>query len=680
MNDRPAETMTYQAKTYAADANEPESEVWKTPTSIPVERPPFRRLNAYAFDPSLSQQLQYAGINRVTLKVPWEFDPETNKDTLEPGPVGEYLEVVDVDPASRCFYAPVNLDEPYLLATDGLTPAEANPQFHQQMVYAVAMTTIMQFEHALGRRILWSPHRAGGDDYEPDRSRARQPNQYWTYVPQLRIYPHALREANAYYSSEKKALLFGYFPAFVTDVGEHLPGGMVFTCLSHDVIAHETTHALLDGMHRRFLEASNRDILAFHEAFADIVALFQHFSFPEVLRQQIARTRGDLATENLLAQLAQQFGQATGLHGALRDSLGTFNKVTNKWEATPPDPKKIQCEDEPHARGAILVAAVFRAFVSIYKARSVDLLRIATSGTGILPEGELHPDLVNRLAAEAAKAAQHVLRMCIRALDYCPPVDLTFGEYLRAMITADYDLVRDDDLGYRLAVVEAFRDYGIYPREVRTLSVDSLRWQPPVPFEEKTLALPCIEELRALVEKQGYTTNRERIYYEQNEAAKVLHQSLQRNPGLAAALGLDTQNVLWPDGTFRFEVHSCRPAHRVGPDGQTLIDLVVEMTQWRPGYDNEEVQKQAATDPAKVPEYDFRFRGGSTLLIDLHSGTVRYVIFKDVMSSRRLSMQRDYRAGKDDATMRGVYFSGLEQARHEPLAFLHRSEPDGGPA
>ena len=64
-----------------------------------------------------------------------------------------------------------------------------------------------------------------------------------------------------------------------------------------------------------------------------------------------------------------------------------------------------------------------------------DLRRIATGGTGILPPGDIHPDLVDRLADEAAKSASHVLRMCIRALDYCPPVDLTFGEYLRALIT-----------------------------------------------------------------------------------------------------------------------------------------------------------------------------------------------------------------------------------------------------
>ena len=244
----------------------------------PVKRPPSSRsLRVYAFDPSFNWKLDTAVINRMTLDVPWE--------ELGHGPVGEYLEVVDVDPASGCCYAPVDLNDPNLLAMDGLDPAEGDPQFHQQMVYAVAMTTIRNFERALGRRVFWSE--AGKE-------------QDYAFVRRLRIYPHALREANAYYSPQRKALLFGYFPASTSDPGHNLPGGTVFTCLSHDIIAHETTHALLDGLHRRFIEPSNQDVLAFHEAFADVVALFQHFSFPEVLRHQIARTRGDLASQNLL--------------------------------------------------------------------------------------------------------------------------------------------------------------------------------------------------------------------------------------------------------------------------------------------------------------------------------------------------------------------------------------------
>jgi len=112
-----------------------------------------------------------APISEVTISVPWE--------PLKPGPSGEYLHVIDVDPASGCFYEPVNLDDPALLAQSGLPLSEGTPQFHQQMVYAVSRLTINNFEHALGRKTLWRPIR------DPDKG----PNDDSVFVPQLRIYP-----------------------------------------------------------------------------------------------------------------------------------------------------------------------------------------------------------------------------------------------------------------------------------------------------------------------------------------------------------------------------------------------------------------------------------------------------------------------------------------------------------
>ena len=43
-------------------------------------------------------------LNQVVLDVPWEKD-------LKPGPVGEYLEVIDVDPPGGCAYVPVDLND-----------------------------------------------------------------------------------------------------------------------------------------------------------------------------------------------------------------------------------------------------------------------------------------------------------------------------------------------------------------------------------------------------------------------------------------------------------------------------------------------------------------------------------------------------------------------------------------
>lgn len=635
--------------------------------ALPLNRPSFRRLRAYAFDPSLSTQLEMAIVNNVVLKVPWEFDPVSGKDSLQPGPVGEYLEVVDYDPASNCFYAPVDLNNPYLLAQDGLDPSEGNPQFHQQMVYAVAMTTIRNFERALGRTAFWAPH------YR-QLKRNGKPGVQEEYVQRLRIYPHALREANAYYSPQKKALLFGYFPATVSDSRYHLPGGMVFTCLSHDIIAHETTHALLDGIHRRFNEPTNSDVLAFHEAFADIVALFQHFSFPEVLQHQIAKTRGDLATENLLGQLAQQFGQATGAHGSLRDALGKKDAETGEWKPEEPDPMKMQTVIEPHARGSLLVAAVFDAFVTIYKTRIADLLRIATNGTGVLPEGRLHPDLVNRLAAEAAKSAQHILNMCIRALDYCPPVDITFGDYLRALITADYDLVRDDDRGYRIAVIEAFRKHGIYPRDVRSLAEDSLRWQQPGNLESESFFMPFIKELRAKESGEwDLSSDRARVFEELNKQKGYLNnliKSAAKKDRILKRLKLNEDNP-------RFEVHAIRPLRRVGPDGELLSDMVIEITQQRPGYFDSELQRRAGQDSnggEKFPPRDFTFRGGCTLIVDMENYRVRYNIYKNIDNESRLARQRAFHAGGNQTSLRATYFGDATRSgAGEPFALLHRS-------
>ena len=106
-------------------------------------------------------------------------------------------------------------------------------------------------------------------------------------------------------------------------------------------------------------DASNRDMLAFHEAFADIVAIFQHFTLPGLLLDQIKKNRGNLRLNNRLAQLASQFARSTGQGNALRNAIGEIN---DQGIQVPPRPEDIKRVFEPHKRGAILVAAVFDAF------------------------------------------------------------------------------------------------------------------------------------------------------------------------------------------------------------------------------------------------------------------------------------------------------------------------------
>lgn len=411
--------------------------------AIDYAPPAVRRLRVYAFDPQAAIDLKSVKYAHAMIALPWE---EPWEEPLTAGPVNDYFEVIDVDPPSGQFYEAVDLNHPHLLAQDGLSPSEGNPQFHQQMIFAVAMKTVRLFERALGRKVIWAPcWNPELEKYEPAKK--------------LRIYPHALREANAYYSKDKHALLFGYFRAANAAAG----ASWIFTALSHDIIAHETTHAILDGIHRRYSESTSPDSLAFHEAFADIVALFSHFTLYEAVYDQIEALGGSLNQESLLSGLASQFASAISGRTSLRQYIDKA-----------PDPTLLDRTTEPHDRGAILVAGVFDAFLTIYRRRTADLLRIG----GVRPgSGQaLHPDLTARLAREASKAADHVLRMCIRALDYMPPVDPRFGEFLRAVVTADTDLIPDDRLNYRLAFVEAFRRRGILPDNCLSISPDNLLW------------------------------------------------------------------------------------------------------------------------------------------------------------------------------------------------------------
>ena len=635
----------------------------KADVSIPAPReipsPSYRRLKVFSFDPLLGSNLETLGIEQIKVQIPWT---DADGDGLQPGPIGEYLEVIDYDPSSGCFYEPVNLNHPHLLAQDGMPVSESEPQFHQQMVYAVAMNTIGHFEKALGRSALWSPHLVRGADGRVVSGNNGEPD----FVRRLRIYPHALRQANAFYNPSLKALLFGYFPAKSSNMGRNLPGGTVFTCLSYDVVAHETTHALLDGLHRYFIEPSNPDVFAFHEAFADIVAMFQHFTHPEVLLHQVAKTRGDLGKDNLLAKLAQQFGEATGMHGALRQFLG---RQDANGDPLPPDPSLYRSTKEAHKRGAILVTAMFQAFRTIYESRVADLRRVATNGTGILAPGELHPDLVNRFAEEAAKSARHILQMAIRALDYVPPVDVTFGEFLRAMITADYELIKDDDRRYRVALIAAFRDWGIYPADVRSLSVDSLLWRPP---EEN--ALQGFGKFLEILNFDEWDTKTDRVdaYNQMRSNSAKLHDWIAKSvkEKHSKLFGLDltkdaVQSIRRTDnGLPVFEVHSLRPCQRIGPDGQNQFDLIVEIVQKRKGFFDADVQKKVDAgangfEYDKV-EADFTFRGGCTLIIDPDTAKIRYCIAKNIRSDKRLGDERDFRTGHGD-----------DHDPNNPFAFLH---------
>jgi len=290
---------------------------------------------------------------------------------------------------------------------------------------------------------------------------------------------------------------------------------------------------------------------------------------------------------------------------------------------------------------------------------------------------------VARLAKEASKAADHVLRICVRALDYVPPVDLRFGEFLRAMITADADLIPDDRLRYRIAIAEAFRRRGIFPQGITSMAPDSLMWEAPEHADPELAVCKFLPrpELDVSVQFERLT-----LWRQARANQAILHRWLvdpsaedekwERILGVKLTSAAPATIARSRDGRPKVEVHSVRIARRAGPDGQDLRQLVIEVNQKRRAFFDPEDQAAADRGDPRIPAeaMDFEFRGGATVLVDLRDWTVRYSVRKRIDDDRRLQAQRDYLSGAAEADLKAVYFAGLggRTPPAEPFALLHR--------
>jgi hypothetical protein len=571
------------------------------PYSIKRDDPNWRPLWIYASDPAHAELRQ----PRLRVKIPYEpltAGPKGALFAVVTGPLQkELIDMLDWNEDRVANYAkqPLDLNDFTIAIDAGLQPSTGDLRFAAQMVYAICQQGYEIFRRALGRNPswgLWAAGRQVGDT-------------------QLHLKLFSLNDANAFYDPEKGALEFGYFQAGETESQYVLPGGLVFAALSRDIILHELTHAVLDGMRAEFMRNTNLDVAAFHEGFADIVALLNHFSQVELVEQAIAESDGEVNSD-LLLDLGKQFGEAVNgpEGGALRRALERGEgpnvpiKKEGMYSATEPE--------EEHERGSILVAAVFEAFLTVYKRRTQKLFKVARA---MRPDnaGDLPTELVQLLAEEARKLAGQFLKMCIRAIDYCPPVDIQFGSYLRALITADYDAVPNDAYGYRDALIKAFRRRNISITHIQDLSENSLLWKRP---DTKDTNIPNLA-----FNKLNFTDNgincpaREEI----ERRASALGDFIVADPSRLRAFGLHEPVPPYED----IVIQSIRMARRAGPDDITRCELVAEVTQTR--------RKNGNT-----------FIGGATVIIGM-DGSIRYVIRRrvDNVVNRRKEMKHAGNAG-----------------------------------
>ena len=556
--------------------------------------PLVRPLRIYTLDPSVSDRM--GGV--ATVLVPYE--------KLEPGPIGSLFEVKWDGAPAPLSSAALDLDDAHILLSSGLSPSPSDGRFHLQMVYAVCSLTYAAFRRALGRDIGWAMT-------PPAQGPLR-----------LVVRPFAFRGHNAGYSREAGDLSFGYFQAGREPAGFTVQQGLICTALSHDIIAHETTHALLDGLRSSFLSPTNVDVPAFHEGFADLVALFLHFTYADVVEQAMRESRGSLTRGSLLTDLAREFGYArarVGRAAALRSGVDVDGVAAFDSDVLPSGdkgPTQYEPTLEPHALGSVLVSAVFEAFTTIVRRKTERLFRIAGVDPLALGHAPMSEALVKAVAQEACDVAGQFLTMCIRAIDYCPPADMELGEYLRALITADGDMDPVDKWSYREALMRSFRRRRVFPAHVSFMTEAAVRWQsPPVSLRVPGLAF---RDLRFDGEP-GRPANVKELMRQAHALGRFM-----TDPRHAKTFHLIAPGSRLPRGVTQASpplVQSVRVTRRAAPDGRVVFDLVAEVTQ--------SCTVQRGGDL-------FDMSGGCTVVLD-PDGDVRYAIYKRPDSEDRRARQ-----------------------------------------
>lgn len=515
--------------------------------------PPTRRMSVVAQDPSVRNP--DGSILMAEIDVPAE--------ELAPGPRGYRVHVVDYDASSgRYAGGHVVPDRAPPTWRNGAPSILKSPKFRAANVYALVMKTLARFEHALGRRVGW-----GFDSH------------------QINVAPRGLKDANAFYSRASQGLVFGWFRG--------LRGDEVDTCLSHDIVVHETTHALIDGLRERYLDPSTPDQAAFHEGYSDVVALLSVLSQKELVARLLGGVRGartgqvakaDLTPDALRASallgLAEQMGAElqTARGGALRRSV---DLRPGAWWRDDPD------YEEPHNRGEIFVAAILGAFLGVWRARIVKL-------------GEVRPGKVNldRVSEDGAEAADYLATMLIRALDYMPPVHVGFGDVLSAMITADSEIRPDDSkYGFRTHLLAGFAAFDVQPSSTR----------PDVP------GAWCHAP-------SGLRLDRIHLESLRNDADEVFRFVWENR----AKDRLDLHEEAYT------KVLSVRPCLRIGPDGFALRETVAEYYQVLK-VEASELHAFGLRRPDGMPDETLvSVYGGATLVFD-EFGRLKYQVRKDVL-------------------------------------------------
>ena len=398
-------------------------------------------IEVYFKDPAVAKATEGAGFDDQ-FTTPWE-------PGLRDGPTSARFAVVDYDSTSNTLTPPAVWDrrDNCFRAPDGTLLDGSTKdlfQYHQLSVWANVQNTLDFFESgfALGRRISWA--------FEGNR---------------LIVVPHAGYGENAFYDRTSKSLQFYWF-------GDET--NRVYTCLSSDIVNHEFGHAVLDGLRPYFYESIGAQTAAFHEFFGDLTAILMAFRNNTFRGVVLRESNGDLATAQLLAGLAQQFGEATVRAPYLRSALN--DRTMDQLKGT----------IEPHALSEVMTGTMFDILKGVFaKHRDNELARYKAGRSSKPSDKRALADTVPRMQM-----------LAFQPLDLLPPCAVTFRDYALAVLRSEQVANPTDPSGYRALMLDCFIKRGVLTEADRTALLE------PAPVFQRP-ALDVFHPVDAIAASRG---------------------------------------------------------------------------------------------------------------------------------------------------------------------------------
>lgn len=213
-------------------------------------------------------------VNGPTGDVEFSFNPQ-DQVHMQPGTI--VIEGVGQGPSVE--KAAIKSDHPSP-KNDSYVFESSDQRFHSANAFAATAHTIKVFEEAYGEELPWA-----------FRS------------PQLTVNGDKGEMLNAYYSRNDGSINF--FHSFDSTFNRNVYSGD-----SGEVVAHETGHAILDGLRPGYLGTWSPAPGGFHESFGDVLAMLVSLGDERVLDKVMEQTGGDLSQPNVAAHLGEELGMA----------------------------------------------------------------------------------------------------------------------------------------------------------------------------------------------------------------------------------------------------------------------------------------------------------------------------------------------------------------------------------